>query len=124
MDVVRVLATVLLLGNIEFFDINNSSDRVTSDNEKELNSVAALLGVSTKSLLKGLTSRTRTMKGCLIKSMCNSNVSNMTKDCLAKALYCRTVATIVRRSNSLKRLGILFHLKKFFNFKVFKIEII
>lgn len=31
--------------------------------------------------------------------------SNMTRDSLAKALYCRTVATIVRRANSLKRLG-------------------
>lgn len=29
----------------------------------------------------------------------------MTRDALAKALYCRTVATIVRRANSLKRLG-------------------
>jgi len=32
-------------------------------------------------------------------------MSNMTRDSLAKALYCRTVATIVRRANSLKRLG-------------------
>lgn len=31
--------------------------------------------------------------------------SNMTRDSLAKALYCRTVATIVRRANSVKRLG-------------------
>lgn len=29
----------------------------------------------------------------------------MIRDSLAKALYCRTVATIVRRANSLKRLG-------------------
>lgn len=29
----------------------------------------------------------------------------MVRDSLAKALYCRTVATIVRRANSLKRLG-------------------
>lgn len=28
----------------------------------------------------------------------------MARDALAKALYCRTVATIVRRANSLKRL--------------------
>lgn len=28
-----------------------------------------------------------------------------TRDGLAKALYCRTVATIVRRANSLKRIG-------------------
>ena len=30
--------------------------------------------------------------------------SNVARDALAKALYCRTVATIVRRANSLKRL--------------------
>jgi dachs protein len=29
----------------------------------------------------------------------------MSREALAKALYCRTVATIVRRANSLKRLG-------------------
>lgn len=35
----------------------------------------------------------------------NFRQSNGTRDSLAKALYCRTVATIVRRANSLKRLG-------------------
>lgn len=41
----------------------------------------------------------------MVKSVCDANMSNMTRDSLAKALYCRTVATIVRRANSLKRLG-------------------
>lgn len=37
--------------------------------------------------------------------MCFIFQANTIRDSLAKALYCRTVATIVRRANSLKRLG-------------------
>lgn len=73
--------------------------------ETELNAVAGLLGVSGAALFRGLTSRTHNARGQLVKSVCDANMSNMTRDCLAKALYCRTVATIVRRANSLKRLG-------------------
>lgn len=39
-----------------------------------------------------------------MRSRCDANLSNLTRDALAKSLYCRTVATIVRRANSLKRL--------------------
>lgn len=73
--------------------------------ETELNAVASLLGVPPAALFRGLTTRTHNARGQLIKSVCDANMSNMTRDCLAKALYCRTVATIVRRANSLKRLG-------------------
>ncbi|XP_066156566.1 unconventional myosin-Ia [Euwallacea fornicatus] len=103
MDVVRVLAAVLLLGNVQFSD--GKGIEVDVRGETELNSVAALLGVSGASLFRGLTSRTHNARGQLVKSVCDANMSNMTRDCLAKALYCRTVATIVRRANSLKRLG-------------------
>lgn len=72
--------------------------------EPELNSIASLLGVSPQALFRGLTSRTHSSRGGqLIKSVCDANMSNMMRDSLAKALYCRTVATIVRRANSLKR---------------------
>lgn len=71
----------------------------------ELNSVSFLLGLKGEDLFRGLTTRTHNAKGQLIKSVCDANMSNMTKDSLSKALYCRTVATIVRRANSLKRLG-------------------
>lgn len=71
--------------------------------ETELNAVASLLGVPPAQLFRGLTTRTHNARGQLIKSVCDANMSNMTRDCLAKALYCRTVATIVRRANSLKR---------------------
>lgn len=73
--------------------------------ESELNAVASLLGVPPSALFRGLTTRTHNARGQLVKSVCDANISNMTRDSLAKALYCRTVATIVRRANSLKRLG-------------------
>ncbi|XP_044001264.1 unconventional myosin-IXb isoform X2 [Aphidius gifuensis] len=103
LDVVRVLAAVLILGNVEFTDGPGLEVSVIGQNE--LVSVAALLGVTQVALLKGLTSRTHNARGQLVKSVCDANMSNMTRDSLAKALYCRTVATIVRRANSLKRLG-------------------
>lgn len=128
LDVVRVLAAVLILGNIGFTDRPGVEVGVIGENE--LASVAALLGVPPPALLRGLTSRTHNARGQLVKSVCDANMvchrfhfipspirtvrittngsfaqSNMTRDSLAKALYCRTVATIVRRANSLKRLG-------------------
>ncbi|CAH1155682.1 unnamed protein product [Phaedon cochleariae] len=103
LDVVRVLAAVLLLGNVQFID--GTGLEVDVNGEKELNAVAGLLGVSGTALFRGLTSRSHNSRGQLVKSVCDANMSNMTRDCLAKALYCRTVATIVRRANSLKRLG-------------------
>ncbi|KAI4484047.1 hypothetical protein M0804_007503 [Polistes exclamans] len=103
LDVVRVLAAVLILGNVGFTDGPGVEVGVIGENE--LASVAALLGVPPPALLRGLTSRTHNARGQLVKSVCDANMSNMTRDSLAKALYCRTVATIVRRANSLKRLG-------------------
>lgn len=104
LDVVRVLAAILLLGNVKFID--GQEIEVEVEGETELNSVAALLGVPATALFRGLTTKTHNARGQLVKSMCDANMSNMTRDSLAKALYCRTVATIVRRANSLKsRLG-------------------
>lgn len=102
LDVVRVLAAVLLLGNVQFVDSQNLE--VDISGESELNAVATLLGVPAAALFRGLTTRTHNARGGqLVKSVCDANMSNMTRDSLAKALYCRTVATIVRRANSLKR---------------------
>ncbi|XP_055682418.1 unconventional myosin-IXb isoform X2 [Lutzomyia longipalpis] len=103
LDVVRVLAAVLLLGNVQFVD--GQGLEVDVKGEAELNAIAGLLGVPAAALFRGLTTRTHNARGQLVKSVCDANMSNMTRDSLAKALYCRTVATIVRRANSLKRLG-------------------
>lgn len=103
LDVVRVLAAVLLLGNVQFVD--GQGLEVDIKGESELNSISCLLGVPAAALFRGLTTRTHNARNQIIKSVCDANMSNMTRDSLAKALYCRTVATIVRRANSLKRLG-------------------
>ncbi|KAG8225228.1 hypothetical protein J437_LFUL012703 [Ladona fulva] len=71
--------------------------------EELLASVASLLGVAPDALMQGLTTRTRNVRGQLVKTSSDADTSNATRDSLAKALYCRTVATIVRRANSLKR---------------------
>jgi len=101
MDVVRVLATILLLGNVEFVEGNGLEVDVIG--MKELKSAANLIGVTPNLLLQGLTSRTHNVRGQVVKSVSDANMSNATRDALAKALYCRTVATIVKRANSLKR---------------------
>ncbi|CAL4058834.1 unnamed protein product [Meganyctiphanes norvegica] len=104
LEVMRVLAAVLLLGNVTFIEGQGLEVDIQGGSH-ELKSVAALLGVSSAALYRGLTTRTHNVRGQLVKSMCDANMSNSTRDALAKALYCRTVATIVRRANSLKRLG-------------------
>ena len=101
MDVVRVLAGILLLGNVEFVEGNGLEVSVIG--KEELKSVSSLIGVTPQLLLQGLTSRTHRVRGQLVKSASDANNSNATRDALAKALYCRTVATIVKRANSLKR---------------------
>ncbi|KAK2714712.1 hypothetical protein QYM36_009062, partial [Artemia franciscana] len=97
-----VLAVVLLLGNIRFSE-HRTSDSGCSSSDPEIQSVASLLGIGSDLLFRGLTTRTHSVRGQLVKSMCDANMSRVTRDALAKALYCRTVATIVRRANSLKR---------------------
>jgi dachs protein len=75
MDVVRVLAAVLLLGNVNFVD--NGSGEVVAKGETELASVARLLGITLPSLFRGITTRTHseTTRGNtqLIKTTCDAN---------------------------------------------------
>ncbi|KAG8184790.1 hypothetical protein JTE90_015472 [Oedothorax gibbosus] len=104
MDVVRVLAAILLLGNIQFIDGAGMEVDIKGGNA-EMKAVATLLGVSSVALFRGLTTRTHNVRGQFVKSLCDANHATSTRDALSKALYCRTVATIVRRANSLKRLG-------------------
>ena len=61
---VRVLAVVLLLGNLQFHETY----------EAELKAVAGLLGVTPASLLRGLTMRTHNVRGQLVKSICDANM--------------------------------------------------
>ncbi|XP_077979493.1 uncharacterized protein LOC144434854 [Glandiceps talaboti] len=102
-DVMRILSAVLLLGNIEF--IESSALELDIKGNNEIKAVAALLGVSGVSLYRGLTTKTRNIRGQLFKSLSDAPTANATRDCLAKALYCRTVSAIVRKANSVRRPG-------------------
>jgi len=101
LDVMRILVAILLLGNVEFVDGEGPELDVKGNNE--IKAVAALLGVSGVSLYRGLTTKTKNVRGQILRSLCDSAVANSNRDALAKALYCRTVAAIVRRVNSYKR---------------------
>lgn len=105
LDVLRVLVAILLLGNVEFVDGEGGDLEVKGNNE--IKAVAALLGVSGVSLYRGLTTKTKNVRGQILRSLCDSATANNNRDALAKALYCRTVAAIVRRVNSYKRPGSL-----------------
>ena len=101
MDVVRVFASILLLGNVEFVAGSGNPDNPETDEtaaggggydveiigKDELNSVAALLGVSATHLLQGLTSRTHIHRGQPLKSMSDAN---MVSFCLPQSFYCIT----------------------------------
>ncbi|XP_035712524.1 unconventional myosin-Ib isoform X3 [Folsomia candida] len=105
LDVVRVLAAVILMGNVQFRESSSSCMEMDIKGESELQSAAALLGVSESALKQGLTMRTHNARNQLVRSRVDANSCNFSRDSLAKSLYTRTVATIVRRANSLKRLG-------------------
>ncbi|XP_050680896.1 unconventional myosin-Va [Leptidea sinapis] len=101
LDVVRVLAAVLLLGNVHF-----SEDAPDPGGEAELAAAGALLGVGAAALVRGAGWRVAP-RGARspARAPATPAAAARARDALAKALYCRTVATIVRRANSLKRLG-------------------
>ncbi|XP_022128945.2 unconventional myosin-IXAa isoform X1 [Pieris rapae] len=101
LDVVRVLAAVLLLGNLVFVESSEGGAEVGDD--ATLAAVSALLGVGAAALARGLA--TRSAARGRVRAPATAAAASLARDSLAKALYCRTVATIVRRANSLKRPG-------------------
>ncbi|KPM08181.1 Myosin X-like protein [Sarcoptes scabiei] len=113
MDVARIFAAILLLGNVklenqletDFNEFKNLDDLTEACLFKnEIHAVASLLGVSSALLLRGLTIRTTcSSNGQTIKSKRDFDSFQSTRDSLAKALYIRTVSTIIRRANSSKR---------------------
>ena len=75
MEVVRVLASILLLGNVEFVGGRDpESYDVDIVGRDELNAVASLLAVPTAMLCRGLTSRTHVVRGQPVNSMSDANL--------------------------------------------------
>uniref|UniRef100_A0A914X0G8 Myosin motor domain-containing protein n=1 Tax=Plectus sambesii TaxID=2011161 RepID=A0A914X0G8_9BILA len=99
-DVMRVLAACLLLGNVHFIDAEG--DDVELEGQHELESVAALLGLSALSLYKALTKRTKQANGHKVKTTLSAESANRGRDELATSLYQRCVSAIARRANSIQ----------------------
>jgi dachs protein len=72
MDVVKVMAAILLLGNVEFVEGNGLE--VDMIGKEELKSVSKLIGVTPALLLQGLTSKTHNVRGHLVKSSSDANM--------------------------------------------------
>lgn len=99
-DVSRILAAILLLGNITF--VGKTGLELDVKGQNELKAVAALLGVSSMTLYQGLTTRTYvTTEGISVMPISSANKVHASRDALAQALYIRTIHTIVRKANSL-----------------------
>lgn len=87
MDVVRVLSAILLLGNIKFndgqrhnpvlLDSSNIGFLDSKASSNEIKAVASLLGISSVSLYRGLTTRTQSVRGQLVKSVCDSQTVSL-----------------------------------------------
>ena len=71
MDVVKVMAAILLLGNVEFVEGNGKVDMI---GKEELKSVSKLVGVKPELLLQGLTSKTHNVRGHLVKSSSDADM--------------------------------------------------
>ena len=82
MDVLKVMAAILLLGNIKFLE-SGAGLELDMNSKEELQTVAGLIGVSPALLLQGLTSRTHNVRGQLIKSSSDAHLANNTRDSLA-----------------------------------------
>ncbi|GAB1610967.1 unconventional myosin-VIIa-like isoform X2 [Argonauta hians] len=101
-DVTRVLAAVLLIGNITF--IYSTSQQLALLSDYELKCVAVLLGVPAVVLYRGLTTKTlHTPDGTTVTPLLSVTKVHENRDVLAQALYIRTVHMVVRKANSLLR---------------------
>ncbi|XP_041473647.1 unconventional myosin-X-like [Lytechinus variegatus] len=98
LDVMRILSAILLLGNVNF--VEDGGYELDIKGSSEIKAVASLLGVPGVSLYRALTTKTHTIKGQAVKTLCNAEQANETRDTLAKALYCRVVLSITKRINS------------------------
>ncbi|XP_028395364.1 unconventional myosin-IXb-like [Dendronephthya gigantea] len=107
-DVTKLLAAILLLGNVHFTE---KSPRVleVQGGDYELKAVAVLLGVAYTTLFRGLTKKLKVMKSDATIQSCTAKQANANRDALAKTLYLRMLSAIVRRCNCSRKSTTEYH---------------
>ena len=89
-DILRVVAAVILVGNIQY----------TRPDHPCVTKLATLLGVTQDSLVGGLWRRTQVIRGELVTREVGEREWEVARKGLASSLYIRTVNMIIRRINS------------------------
>ena len=97
-DVTRILAAILLLGEIKFIT-GSSPASIEVQGRRELEHIAELLGLAPTTLHQGLASRSLQVSGQVFNTTVSPNDANRTKDKLARTLYCRMLKSVIRRAN-------------------------
>ncbi|KAE8225588.1 hypothetical protein CF319_g1685 [Tilletia indica] len=87
-SICQVLAAILHLGNLEFFqDRHRTQDSASVRNPELLSTIAEFLGIETRSLEESLTYKTKMIKNEICTILLDADGAAANRDDLAKSLY-------------------------------------